>query len=255
MSAPEVLVSTENGICHIQINRPEVKNALNQVAYQQLADAVTTANGDDTVRVLLISGNGGNFSSGNDLSDFAAGKGIGGASATLKFMNALLACEKPVIAAVSGFAVGIGTTLLLHCDLVYADSSATFCLPFNNLGICAEFASSLLLPRLAGRAKAMEIILLGEPFNAEVACEAGIICSVKEDALRFAKQQAGKLAKQPPQATRINKALLTAENKVQINAVMESELEKFAQCLSGEECNEALTAFKNKRPANFSRFK
>ncbi len=255
MSEPEVLVSSEAGICHIQINRPAVKNALNQAAYQQLASAVTEASHDDAIRVLLISGTQGNFSSGNDLLDFAAGEGIGGASATLAFMKSLLACEKPVIAAVSGFAVGIGTTLLLHCDLVYADNTAVFCLPFNNLGVCAEFASSLILPRLAGRAKAMEIILLGETFNAEAASDLGIICAIEKDVLATAKEKAIKLTRQPPQATRLNKSLLRYESHDAIIQTMEHELEKFTQCLQRAECKEALTAFQEKRTPDFSKFK
>lgn len=252
MSEQEVNVTTQQGICHIEINRPSVKNALNQTAYQQLSEAVETADADSHVRVLLISGAGGNFSSGNDLADFSAGKGIDANSSTLRFMRSLIQCEKPVVAAVSGVAVGIGTTLLLHCDLAYADNTATFCMPFNNLGLCCEFASSFILPQLAGRPKAMELILLGETFNAQQAKDLNIICSVQENVFEYAQKQAIKLSKQPPDATRINKALLRQNNHSHIESVMQQELKQFAQCLQGDECKEALSAFFEKRAPNFS---
>jgi len=252
MSEQHLIVKTENGVCHIQFNRPELKNAITQQDYADLANAISTADSDDRVRVLLLSGVGEDFCSGNDLTEFDSGENLNDHPA-LKFMLSMLYCEKPVIAAVSGAAVGIGTTMLLHCDLVYADTSATFLLPFNNFGLCAEFGSSFLLPQLVGQTKAMDLILMGEAFDAYKAKELGIVVDVQSDVISYAFGQANKMAKKPPGSTRLNKQLLQKAHKPLIEQIIREELNHLLTALQGSEAREAVKAFREKRAPNFSK--
>lgn len=252
---PVVLVSREGAVAHLQINRPQMKNAINLATYGALADGLEKAVADSTVRSILLSGVGGNFSSGNDLADFASGLTPEQGATMRRFMMSLYRCEKPVVAAVEGFAVGIGMTMLLHCDLVYAQEDATFLLPFTSLGVCAEFSSSLLLPRLVGHQKAMELLLLGAPFDGFKAEKAGLVNEVVHgDVIEFAMKKARQLAGQPPRLVRLNKRLARAETYESGLRVLEEELEFFIDSLSGPECKEAITAFMQKRKPDFSGF-
>lgn len=252
MSA-EILVSQEGAVCRIQINRPEVKNAITMSCYQRMADAINEADADAEVRVLLLSGVDGNFTSGNDLTDFASGEmELDENSAASQYMEALMQCTKPIVAAVDGVAVGIGVTTLLHCDLVYADASAKLAMPFNSLGLCGEFGSTYILPRMMGRAQAMELMLFGEVFDGEKAKALGIVVDVVEDVQAHALERANTLAKQPPISTRVNKHLMTTSGQQDLRPIIRNESERFAEGLKGAEFREAVTAFLEKRAPVFS---
>lgn len=249
----DVLVSRDGAVCRIQINRPSVKNAITMGCYQLMADAINAADADPEVRTILLSGVGGNFTSGNDLTDFASGTmELDEESSASQYMEALIQCSKPVIAAVDGVAVGIGVTTLLHCDLVYADASAKLAMPFNSLGLCGEFGSTYLLPRMMGRAQAMELMLFGEVFDGEKAKALGIVVDVVDDVQAHALERAKKLAKQPPLSTRVNKRLMTSSGQQDLRPIIKHESQLFAEALKGEEFSEAVTAFLEKRAPNFS---
>lgn len=256
MSAQEVRVSQIGAVCHLQLNRPTLKNAISMHGYQLLIDAIEAADANDAVRSLVLSGVEGNFTSGNDLSEFASGDTqLSEDMPTIRFMQALMDCRKPVIAAVNGVAVGIGSTLLLHCDLVYADRSARFSLPFNSLGLCAEFGSSYLLPKMMGRAQAMELILFGEVFDGAKAKELGIVVDVVENVIDHALARAKRLAELPPVSTRLNKRLLRQGGQQELRQVITDEAQDFALALKGPEFLEAVSAFLEKRAPDFSNVK
>jgi len=254
----KVQVSVDNGIMHILLNRPETKNALSLAMYKKMGDAVRSGSEVPAVRVILLSGAGGSFTSGNDLGDFNRHKGqIDPAiNPTPKFMEALLNCDKPVVAAVQGPAVGIGTTLLLHCDMVYAGESAYFQLPFAKLGLCPEFASSVVLPRLMGHTKAAELLYFSESFRSATAKEIGIVNQVfADDELMAAVQErCVKLTKQPASALRATKQLLKKDIREEALKVMQREQEYFKRGLQSPEFVEAVTAFSEKREPDFSKF-
>lgn len=253
-----VEVSIESGICRIVMNRPERKNALSLAMYQQLADAVREASESAAVRVLLITGAAGNFTSGNDLGDFLKHKGNlrPEENPTPKFMHALIHCDKPVVAAVQGPAVGIGTTMLLHCDLVYADNTAYFQLPFVNLGLCPEFASSVILPKLMGHTRAAELLYLGQRFSAQVAKEVGVVNQVTADGEleKTVNEICTRLSRQPASALRATKQLLKKELREFAPIAMQSEQQYFKQGLVSPEFTEAVAAFTEKRTPDFSKF-
>ena len=192
----EILVHTEDGVRTISFNRLERKNSITSAMYAAMADAVSTAAEDAAVRVLVFQGHETVFSAGNDIGDFLNAPPAGQDAPVWRFMRALAGFPKPVIAAVSGPAVGIGTTLLFHCDLVFAGDNAAFSMPFVNLGLCPEFASSLLVPQMFGYHRAAEALLLGEPFMAEAALEAGLVNRVlpPTETNGYAQAQARKLA-------------------------------------------------------------
>ena len=194
----------------VTLNRPDKKNALTHAMYSTIADALASAAGDPSVRVILITGTGDAFTSGNDLGDFLNAPPEGGESPVLRFLAALSAAEKPVVAAVNGLAVGVGTTMLLHCDLVYAARSATFSVPFVNLALVPEAASSLLLPRRIGHARAAELFLLGGKLDAAQAEAMGLVAAVFDDGrlVDEALQRARALAAKAPSAVRATKALM-----------------------------------------------
>ncbi|MFT5082854.1 MAG: enoyl-CoA hydratase/carnithine racemase [Lentisphaeria bacterium] len=249
----EILVDVCESIMTLTLNRPERKNALNLAMYTTLSESLDRAAKDDEIRVVFFKGAGDSFTSGNDLSDFASGASLAEENNPIRrFLFTLVAFPKPVVVAVHGVAVGIGTTLLLHSDLVYAASSASFRMPFVNLGLCPEFASSLLVPRLAGHAKASEWLLLGEFFSATDALTGGLVNVIVDDPQTFAMQQCQKLAKQPPAALRNAKALIKAPDSAVIMDTINSEIKVFGEALKGAEFSEAVTAFFEKRPANFS---
>lgn len=247
-----VACDCSEGVMEISLCRPDRKNALNQAMYRELADVIGQAVADADTRVLLLSGSDGCFTSGNDLVDFANApeliSGVNpGANPIVRFMTALAHCPKPVVVAVEGVAVGIGTTLLLHADLVYAAPDASFRLPFANLGLCPEYASSWLLPRLVGHAKAAEWLLLGEFFTAEDARAAGLINGIVDKPVVVARNQAQKLASQPPVAVTTAKALMKQGSATEIESAMQRELREFARALQGDEFKAAVQAFFNKQ--------
>lgn len=237
----------------LRINRPERKNALNLAMYDSLTENLLRAEQVPDIRVTVLTGSAGCFTSGNDLQDFAQGANWEESSPVLKFMRALAGCQKPVVVAVEGVAVGIGTTLLLHCDLTYADPEASFQLPFVHLGLCPEFASSVLLPQVVGMARAREWLLTGKAFGAQQALDAGLLNAIDPDPLAAAQAMARHLAQLPPQALRTTKALLKQPQAEQLETAMARELTQFAQALRGPEFAEAVSAFFEKRPADFSR--
>ncbi len=245
-----------NGVATIEIARPEKKNALTQAMYQAMADAITAAGADPTVRALLITGQPGIFTAGNDLEDFMQRPGQTEDSPVLQFMRALLACDKPVVAAVTGAAVGIGTTMLLHCDLVYVSDEARLAMPFVGLGLVPEFASSLLLPRLMGHVRAAEKLLLGEPFTGADAVDCGIANAVlpANEVVNHARRMAERFNGLPPAAVRETKRLLRQAQRADAPAVMRAENEAFSQSLRSPEAKEAFQAFFQKRKPDFSQF-
>lgn len=256
MNQSHILAELNERVLTLRINRPDKKNALSQVMYAALADALNGASTNPEVRVVLITGQSDCFTSGNDIQDFLRPHTTADGSPVARFMRGLAVFPKPAVAAVNGPAVGIGTTMLLHCDLVYAGESTRFHMPFVNIGICAEYGSSWLLPRIMGNVRAAELILLGEPFTAAKALQYGLINEVLPDAAveARARDRALRLAQQPPEALRINKQLLKRVVLDPIEQAMLAEFEKLAPMLSGTEAREAMTAFMQKRKPDFSKF-
>ncbi len=255
-----IKTATLNGVCTIEIARPEKKNALTVAMYQAMADALGAARGDAAVRAVLITGQPGVFTSGNDIEDFMArppGQGSEGMdSPVFRFMRSLLECDKPVVAAVTGAAVGIGTTMLLHCDFVYVSDEARLAMPFVSLGLVPEFGSSLLVPQLMGQRRAAEKLLLGEPFTAEQAVECGIANAVlpAAEVVNHARRIAERFNALPPGAVREAKQLMRAPQQEQVLKTIATEGALFAKRLRSPEAMEAFQAFFQKRKPDFSQF-
>lgn len=254
----DILTSKSNGILTIEFNRPDKKNAITAAMYQTMADALKEAEADPAVRAILIAGKPEIFTAGNDLEDFmknSSQDAIGERPVT-QFMVNLSRASKPVIAAVAGAAVGIGTTMLMHCDLIYAADNAKFSMPFTQLGLCPEFASSMLLPQIAGYPRAAEKLLLGEAFSAKDAYEMGLVTRVvPADELRaFANAQATRLATLPASSLRATKSLMKSAQTAAIDAQMMEENKYFGTMLSAPEAKEAFAAFFQKRKPDFTRF-
>ena len=255
-----IKTATLNGVATIEIARPEKKNALTLAMYQAMADAIDGARADPAVRALLITGQPGIFTSGNDLEDFIQRPpGAGShaeASPVRQFMRALLECDKPVVAAVTGAAIGIGTTMLLHCDLVYVSDEARLAMPFVGLGLVPEFGSSLLLPQRIGMARAAEKLLLGDPFSGADAVELGLANAVLPagEVLPHARRVAERFNALPPGAVRESKRLLRAPQQQAIVDTIQSEGELFAARLRSPEAKEAFQAFFQKRRPDFTKF-
>ena len=255
----DILSSKTNGVLTLEFNRPERKNAITAAMYQSMADAITDADQDSAVRAILIVGKPEIFTAGNDLEDFMKTAPSTGAiedRSVYKFMMALSGTSKPVVAAVAGAAVGIGTTLLMHCDLVYAADTAKFSMPFSQLGLCPEFASSVLLPQIAGYPRAAEKLMLGEAFLAQEALEMGLVSKVLPAAelLAFAQGQAAKLVALPASSIRATKQLMKAARKGPVAEAMAAENTYFGAMLSAPEAREAFTAFFEKRKPDFTKF-
>jgi enoyl-CoA hydratase/carnithine racemase len=249
----EHIVTEQNAaVLTIRMSRPEKKNALTGAMYTAMADALHAGITDASVRCILFTGAGGVFTSGNDLRDFASAPPAGADSPVFQFLRALSGCQKPIVAAVNGLAIGIGTTMLLHCDLIVADPATRFSLPFINLGLVPEAASSLLLPRMMGHARAAELLLLGDMFSAEVAERVGIVNrlsapdQVEAEAMVWAQQ----LAAKAPTAMQMSKALLKSET-AGVQERMREEAAQFVPQLRGPEFREAFAAFMEKRAPRF----
>jgi enoyl-CoA hydratase/carnithine racemase len=251
-----IKTATLNGVATIEIARAQKKNALTAAMYQAMADAVLDAQLDNAVRALLITGQPGIFTSGNDLEDFMQRPLAGPDSPVVRFMKALTECDKPVVAAVTGGAVGIGTTMLLHCDLVYVADDARLAMPFVGLGLVPEYASSLLLPRLVGHVRAAEKLLLGDPFTGAQAVELGIANAVlpAAEVLNHARRMAERFNNLPPGAVQDAKRLMKRAGKELIAQQMAAEGELFTQRLRSPEAREAFQAFFEKRKPDFSKF-
>ncbi|WP_404992520.1 enoyl-CoA hydratase [Cupriavidus pauculus] len=250
----------EQGVLTIGFDRIDKKNAITAAMYQTMADALRDAEGSNAVRVIVIEGKPEIFTAGNDLEDFMKRPPThdeGGAPAPVfQFLHAISHATKPVVASVSGAAVGIGTTLLLHCDLVYASDTARLSLPFVQLGLCPEAASSLLLPRLVGYQRAAEKLLLGEAFSAQEAHAMGLVTKVLPAAelADHVRQQAAKLAALPASSLRETKRLMKGDDTPAVEKKMAEEGEVFRRMLLAAEAKEAFTAFFEKRKPDFSKF-
>jgi enoyl-CoA hydratase/carnithine racemase len=251
-----IKAETRNRVARIELARPEKKNALTAEMYLQLADALAAADADPQARAILLHGSRDCFTAGNDLADFLERPPSGESSPTWKFFRVLPNLRKPVVAAVAGPAIGIGTTLLLHCDFVYAASTARFQLPFVPLGIVPEFGSTYLLPLLAGYQRAAELLLLGQPFTAEKAREAGIVTEVlaTESLMAKAEETANALAALPPESLRLTKRLLKSGLEATVKNRIAEEGKIFVERLGSPEAKEAMSAFLEKRKPDFSRF-
>ncbi|BAN50378.1 enoyl-CoA hydratase [Metapseudomonas resinovorans] len=252
-----IQVEREQGLLTLRMNRPDKMNALTREMYSGMAEVLEGAREDASVRAVLITGNETCFTSGNDIVDFLQEPPSGMDSPVFRFMRALFDFPKPVVAAVSGPAVGIGTTLLLHCDLVYVSSDAKLKMPFVNLGLCPEFGSSLILPRLLGHAKAAELLLLGEGFSGEQAASWGIAnASLENGAATFARarEAALRFLDLAPSALEVSKRLMQAPDREALRKAIMEEGELFTQRLRSPEALEALSAFTQRRKPDFSRF-
>ena len=241
-----ILLQREGGLLTLQLNRPDKKNALTRAMYTQLAKALEQADADSGIRAVLIQGSNECFTAGNDIADFLEQPPGDLDSPPFHFMKSLLNCRKPVIAAVAGAAVGIGTTLLLQCDLVYISRDARLRMPFVNLGLCPEFGSSLILPRLLGHAKAAELLLLGEGFTGEQAAAWGIATEAMgsgEAALVKAREVAQRFETLAPGAVQVSKQLMKSVDREQLRQVIEVEGALFVQRLKSPEAIAALSGF------------
>jgi enoyl-CoA hydratase/carnithine racemase len=249
-------VSQAVGVLGIQINRAEKRNALTRVMYTALAEALEGADANPAIRVITITGIGDVFTSGNDLTDFLDGRSAGPDNPVMRFLSAIARVRTPLIANVNGLAVGIGVTLLLHCDLVYAAEDAVFQLPFVNLGVVPEAASSLLLPRIMGHHRAAELLFFGNRFDVRTARELGLVNSAHPRSILdgVVAERAATLAHKPPQALRLTKELLKGEvYRSEVAARIAEESVHFERQLSSPEAREAMSAFLAKRAPDFSR--
>jgi enoyl-CoA hydratase/carnithine racemase len=248
MTASILTQTVADGVVQITMNRPERKNALDRASYQGLIDAIAAAEADAGIRAMVLTGAGNCFTSGNDIKDFAAAVGTGPRIA-MDFLTAISTATKPVVAAVEGFAVGIGTTMLLHCDLAFAGKGASFRMPFVALGLCPEGASSYLLPLIAGSKRAAELLMLAEAFGPETAAEAGIVNAVTAEggALAMAIEKARALAALPPQSVALTKMLLKRSHAPAVAETIATEGRLFGERLLSAEAQAAFAAFLMKR--------
>lgn len=251
----DILVHTEAGVCSITFNRLDKKNSITAAMYGAMADALQAAQDEAAVRVVMFQGHETIFSAGNDIADFLNQPPTGEDAPVFRFLRGLAAFPKPVIAAVCGPAVGIGTTLLFHCDLVYAGDNAAFSMPFVNLGLCPEAASSLLVPQMLGYHRAAEALLLGEPFMAEAALEVGLVNRVlpPTEARAYAHTVAAKLAAKPMSSLVETKRLMKKGQAAQVQAVMAEEGASFGRMLREPAAREAFGAFMERRKPDFSK--
>lgn len=248
-----LIVEKKNRVLRLTINRPELKNALNRALYAALADALQESQRDEQVRAILLSANGDTFTAGNDLDDFINPVEESGTPAVLRFLEAIAECETPIIVAVNGPAIGIGLTMLLHCDMVFAGTNARFRAPFTHVGLVPEAASSLLLPLAVGNAWANDLMIAGRTLNAAEALSAGLVSRVfaNDDLLKESLIVAEQVANLGPNSVRLSKQLIRGVNKELVKAQMQHEGVIFAQQLASAEFKESVTAFFEKRAPKF----
>lgn len=250
----DILTDITEGVLTLTFNRVDKKNSINAAMYAALADALAQAERDPAVRVVVFQGHETIFSAGNDIGDFLNAKPGGMDAPVFRFLRAISSFPKPVLAAVCGPAVGIGTTLLFHCDLVYAGDNAAFSMPFVNLGLCPEAGSSYLAPQLMGHARAAEALLLGEPFLAEAALEMGLVSRIvpPAEAAALAQRQARKLAAKPLGSLIETKRLMKLSHAPAVAARIVEEAHSFGRMLGEPAAREAFTAFMEKRRPDFT---
>jgi enoyl-CoA hydratase/carnithine racemase len=249
-----ISTSRRGAILAIAFDREEKKNALTAAMYDAMAKAIAAAEAEDDVRVILFHGSPRVFTAGNDIEDFVQRPPTTEDAPVFRFIRSVIDCTRPLVAAVNGPAVGLGTTLLLHCDLVYAGDDARFCMPFTQLGVVPEFASSYLLPLIAGYQRAAELLLLGEPFDAQAALAAGFVTRVvpAAQAQEAAWAAAEKLARLPRNSIRLTRSLLRSAHHDAILRQAQLEGGHFGKLLAEPAAREALTAFLEKRRPDFS---
>jgi enoyl-CoA hydratase/carnithine racemase len=249
----DIVTERSGNILRIQLNRPSRKNAMTVAMYNTMADLLNDAAKDNEVRVVLWHGAGDSFSAGNDIQDFLKNPPGAGESPQARLIEALINFDKPIVAAVQGAAIGGGTTMLTHCDFVFAGESAKFQMPFVNLALVPEFGSSYTVPARIGHLRAAELILLGLPFNAKRAAELGLVTQVltDQDLLVTATQTARDLAKKPPAALQACKRLMKSSTRDQLERAVKLENEEFSARVRSAEAKEAFTAFIEKRKPNF----
>jgi enoyl-CoA hydratase/carnithine racemase len=251
----DVLTHQDAGVLAIEFNRPRKKNALTWEMYALLNDALREAESNPAIRAVLFHGQLEAFTAGNDLEDFIKRPPLGDDTPVFHFLHAVARAKKPLVAAVTGPAVGLGTTLLLHCEIVIAADTARFSLPFTQLGLVPEFGSSYLLPLVAGYQRAAELLLLGEPFDAVKAREAGFVTRIvpAAEAIEAGREAARKLARLPAKSLRVTKALLKSAHVAAIEAQIRAEGAHFREMLTEPAAREAFAAFMEKRKPDFSR--
>lgn len=244
-----VRTELKDGVYKIFMSRIEKKNAINSEMYLELKDAIEFAEINEQVKVIMISGDGGCFTSGNDLSDFLSFNDDINNNPALLFIHAIINATKPIIAVVNGMAVGIGVTMLLHCDIVIAAKNAVFQMPFVNLGLCPEAGSTVLLPYLVGYQNAAKLTLLGEMFTAEEALRLGIASYVidSEDINNFADDTAKKLSSKSTKAVIVTKKLLKSSLKTLLSTLIDEESKTFLELLKSEEVKSNIYSFLNKK--------
>jgi enoyl-CoA hydratase/carnithine racemase len=254
-----IVCTTAEGVLELTLNRPERKNALTQAMYEAMLQALARVENEPGLRVLLITGAGDSFTSGNDIGDFLAmaasdAAESGAVAPVVRFLYALAGTDVPVVAAVNGSAVGVGVTLLFHCDFVYASDRAMFATPFVDLGLVPEAASSLTMPSQMGYRRAAQMLLLGDRFSAAQMVEAGVVNSAFADGeeLAQARSVALRLARKPKRALRSSKRLMRPVDELRARIGVEAQI--FQRALSSPEALEAMTAFSEKRAPDFSRF-
>ena len=247
-----IAVIEQAGVLEIHIDRPDKKNALTTAMYRAMTAALADASARADIGAVLFAGRGDAFCAGNDLKDFLAGPE--GGAAAFAFIRAIAAFDKPLVAAVQGLAVGVGTTMLFHCDLIYAAPDARFVMPFVNLGIVPEAGSSLLAPALMGHAKAAAMLMLGEPMDAQGADRAGLVTAIvpADQLLDHARARAAALMAKPPQALAVTRRLMKGDPAM-LTARIEEEARLFRESLTSPEAQEAFTAFFEKRAPVFRR--
>lgn len=243
----EILRETDGPILTLTLNRPSKQNALTRAMYQELADSLNAAGADQSIRAVIFRSSSKNFTAGNDIFDFLNDPPLEEGSPVSNFLGAIHEFAKPLLAAVTGNAVGIGTTMLFHCDLVVAASSTNFSMPFVPLGLVPEAGSSLLFPRLVGHQAASKIFLTGESFNAEDALSFGLIAEISDDPYSRVLEYAKKIAEQPPTAVIRTKALLKSDQHEKVKAVMRAEGELFHLALQSDEARDAFMNFLSKK--------
>lgn len=243
----EVLKSLEGQVLTLTLNRAEKQNAINRDMYSFLAHELGEAAGDFGIRCVVITHEGPHFTAGNDLYDFLNSPPLEPGSPVMQFLEQIHTFSKPLLAAVSGNAVGIGTTMLMHCDVVVASPTTKFSMPFVNLGLVPEAGSSILFPRLAGYQRASQVFLTGDSFDAQYAREIGLIAESHSEPRQRIAEFAAKIAAQPPNAVLQTKALLKSELHDKVTAVMQAEGELFQMALQSDEAREAFMNFLAKK--------
>ena len=251
----EIITERSGSVLRVQLNRPEKKNAMTSSMYVTLADVFNDAAKDERVGVVLWHGAGDSFCAGTDIADFLHNPPVPGKLPQARLMDAFIAFEKPIVVAVQGAAIGGGTTMLTHCDFVYAGESAKFQMPFINLALVPEFGTSFSVPARVGHLRAAELIMLGEPFTAARAAELGLVTRVVPDGdlLATATATVQKLAAKPSGALRACKRLIKRSSIDQLREAVKTENQEYVERVPSAEAKEAFSAFLEKRPPNFNK--